>query len=376
MVALAESEPGVAVPAEAWDTDHQLLNVENGTIDLRTGELRPHRQSDLITKLCPVVFDPGARCPRWERFEREIFAGDDSVIRYMRRKVGYALTGLDQVQEIDILHGDGSNGKSVYLDTVRGILGDYGCEAEPSLLLASTNDNKHPTGLADLCGRRFVTASETDDGKRFAEAFVKRLTGNRTIKARRMREDFFEFPRTFKVFLATNAKPEIRGTDHGIWRRIRLVPFNVRFVSKSTPVAPPTVLHEQEGLIDELMNEASGILALFVRGCLEWQREGMNPPPAVVAATEEYRQEMDTVAAFIAERCNSFLDHPTLKDQARTKPAALYQAYVEHTRTAGVEPLPARTFGGKLEKLGYKLDKSNGRCWRCGIALRDDHEQG
>jgi P4 family phage/plasmid primase-like protien len=373
MQTLAESEPGVSVTPDEWDSDHWLLNCLNGTLDLRTGELRPHRREDLITRVCPVEYDPHAPCPRWERFETEVFAGDAGVIGYMRRAVGYSLTGSDQVQELNILHGDGSNGKNVYLDTVRGILGDYADVAEPSLLLASSSD-KHPTGVADLCGRRFVTASETDDGKRFAEGFVKRLTGDRTIKARWLHKDFFTFLRTFKVFLATNSKPEIRGTDLGIWRRIRLVPFKVTFVKKNKPISPPLILHEQEGLTDELMKEAPGILALLVRGCLEWQKDGMTPPPAVVAATEEYRQEMDTVADFIAERCNSFLDHEMLKTQARVSPTALYQAYTEHTRQNGIEPLGARTFGGKLEKLGYRLDKSNGKCWRCGITLRADGE--
>ncbi len=368
MVAVAESEPGVSVSGESWDTDDWLLNCLNGTIDLRTGKLRPHRREDLITNLCPVEFDPNAKCPRWEQFEHEIFAGDVGVIRYMRRAVGYALTGVDHVQEINILYGDGSNGKNVYLDTVRGIFGDYGFQAEPSLLLASQSE-KHPTGVADLCGRRFVSASEIDDGKRFAEAFVKRLTGDRTITARRLYEDNFQFKRTFKVFLATNARPEIRGQDAGIWRRIRLIPFGVTFVKKEKPSNPPFILHEQEGLIDDLTKEASGILALFVRACLEWQQEGMKPPPAVIAATEDYRKDMDTVAEFISECCKSYLDHEALKTQARTKPAELYQAYVEHTKSSGIEPLGSRVFGAKLEKLGYHLDKSNGKCWRLGITL-------
>ena len=194
---------GYPVLTGELNANTMLLNVRNGTIDLRTGKLRPHDPKDLITKMCPVAFDPNARCPRWERFENEVFLGDRDLIGYMRRKLGYALTADDSIQEIDILHGDGSNGKNVLVDTVYRILGDYACIADDGLLMAKRFED-HPTGLADLDGRRFVVASETGDGRRLAESLVKKLTGNGIIKARRMRQDFYEFKRTFKIFLATN----------------------------------------------------------------------------------------------------------------------------------------------------------------------------
>lgn len=377
MISLAESEPGIPVKPEEWDKDPWLLNCLNGTVDLRTGKLKPHDRSDLVTKVCPVHYDPDAKAPRWEQFEREIFAGDEDLVSYMRRCVGYSLTAVDTVQEINILHGEGSNGKNVYLDTVRAFLGDYACQADPNLLLASRNE-AHPTGVADLHGRRFVAASETDDGRKMAIALVKRLTGDATIKARRMRQDFFEFNRTFKVFLATNCKPEIGDTDYAIWRRIRLVPFRVKFVKKGMPLNAPMVMPEEPGLTERLKAEAPGILALFVRGCLEWQERGIDPPAAVIAATEEYRAEMDSIGDFISERCEAPGDDvsPQVRAMLKEKANALFQAYDEWAREAGIEAAKSRKFGAEMERRGYKLDKSNGTCWRKGIRLKPEDRGG
>jgi putative DNA primase/helicase len=378
MVAVAESEPGIPVEPDQFDADPWLLNVANGTIDLRTGQLRPHRKEDLITKMCPAAYDPAATCPHWEKFEEEIFAGDKDVIAYMRRAVGYAFTGVDSVQEIIIAYGEGSNGKNAYFETIREILGDYGNVAEPDLLLAN-KFGRHPTGVADLHGKRFVTASETDDGKELAEALVKRLTGDRRIKARFMSKDFFEFDRTFKVFLATNNKPEIKGRDTAIWRRIRLVPFAIKFETEpDKPIAPPHILRANPDLPATLRAEAPGILALLVRGCLDWQRDGMKPPRAVVAATNAYRKEMDTVGDFLELRCTSWLHHPTLKDDARVKAGDLYRAYVAFAKDLGIaedKVLSSRRLGTELERLGYYLGKSNSKCWRHGIQLKADDEE-
>lgn len=368
MIALAISEPGIAVTPDRWDADKWLLNCQNGTIDLRTGELRPHRKEDFITRLCKVEYDPNATAERWEQFEREIFAKDEDLIGYVRRVIGSSLSADGRRQEIDIFYGLGANGKNVFLDTCRTILADYACTAEPNLLLARKFE-AHPTGIADLCGRRLVTASETDDGGQFAEAGLKRLTGDKFIKARFMRGDFFEFQRTFKLILATNHKPKIKGKDIAIWRRIRLVPFKVTFVKPGEPTAPPLVLTEQEGLEQELLEEAPGILKLFVNACLEWQLKGMQPPKAVLTATDDYRKEMDELADFIIERCE--VPSPAVRNEVKTKAAALYQAYAEWTRSNGLETLTSREFGAELERRGFALSKSNGVCWRVGIKLSE-----
>lgn len=376
MIKLARSEPGIPIMPDDLDTDPWLFNVQNGTVDLRTGELHPHRREDLITKISPVAYDPDATAPRWERFELDIFAGDEELIHYMRRCVGYALTAVDSVQEINILFGDGSNGKNLYLDTIRWIMGNYAKEADNNLLVVTAND-QHPTGLADLAGMRFVTASETEDGCRFAEALVKQITGNAIIKARRMREDFFEFKRTFKIFLATNYKPKIKGRDSGIWRRIRLIPFAVKFVKPEdeakTPIKPPLFLPIQKDLDKRLMDEAQGILALMVRGCLEWRRIGMSPPKAVIAATEQYKAEGDLVQAFIDECCESFLDRPHV--HVRTRTDALYLAYTQWCKSSGIDQkdiFSRKKFGDEIGRKGFAYDESNSRSYRKDIRIREN----
>jgi putative DNA primase/helicase len=378
MVSLAESEEGIAVAPEEWDQDPWLLNCLNGTIDLRTGELKPHRKEDLITKVCPVEYDPDAKAPRWEQFMREIFAGDEDLIAYMTRVAGMSLAAVDFVQELYILYGEGSNGKNVYLDTIQRILGDYADQAEPSLLLSSKNES-HPTGVADLHGKRFISASETDDGRKLAVALVKRLTGDGVLKARRMRENFFTFKRTFKLLLATNYKPEIPDTGNAIWRRVRLIPFLVKFVKKGQATSPPMVMPEDDTLKLSLSEEAPGILALLVRGCLEWQRDGMNPPAAVLAATDEYRKESDTFATFIADEC--VLDS-ALADWAdprsspfKAKADRLYDRYQAWFKSSGErELLPSRKFNAELRKRGMHSYTNNGT-WFAGIGLRNDEHQ-
>jgi putative DNA primase/helicase len=369
MIALARSEPGIAVGPADLDADPWLLNVRNGTIDLRTGDLRPHQPADLITKLAPVDYDADAPCPQWEKFEREVFAGNGAMVDYVRRIFGQATTGDVSVQELYIFHGDGANGKSVYLDTVRGILGDYATKAESSLLLAKRQQD-HPTGLADLDGKRFVMASETGDGRSLAETLVKSLTGDATIKARLMRQDFYEFKRTFKIVLATNHRPEIKGGDLGIWRRIRLVPFGVTFVDDPEDVHEPDRLLKVEGLGDRLACEAPGILAALVRAVADWRENGMGPPKEVLAATDDYRKQMDVVGEFVADQCVASVGNNEIK----TKASALYGAYATWCEDSGIKRdrvLCMRDFGQELDKRGHVAKHEKTGNYRLGIGLRD-----
>lgn len=368
-VGVARSMKGIALKPEQFDADAYLFNCLNGTVELRTGRLRPHRKDDLLTKVAPVTFDASAKAERWERFEQEVFAGDSDLIQYMRRAVGAALVGAPQSQDMTILYGEGANGKNVYLDTVCRLFGDYGCVAEPNLLLSGRET--HPTGLADLCGRRFVTLSETDDGRTLAEALVKRLTGDAMLKARLVRENFFSFPRTFRIFLATNYRPEVKGQDHALWRRIRLVPFSVKFMRGADPARAPFVMPEEIGLDGKLAAEMPGILNLMIAACLEWQRDGLRPPRAVEAATEEYRAEMDVIGAWLAERCNSYLDKSHIDPAPRAKASVLYQKFHEWARENGYEAPSTRTFGTYLERRGFKLKKSGSACWRLWIVPKD-----
>jgi len=340
MLALAESEPGVPVLPEDLDRDPWLLNCQNGTLDLRTGELRPHRREDLITRIIPVPYDPDASCPQWEAFLNRIMDGNQNLIRFIQRAVGYSLTGDVSEQVFFMCYGTGANGKTVFLRTLLALLGEYGKPVDPELLMAHTGE-VHPTIRADLMGARLAVAIETEEGRRLNETIVKWLTGGDKLKARFMRQDFFEFEPTHKIWLATNHKPVIRGTDYAIWRRIRLIPFNV-----TIPVE-----EQDTRLPEKLREELAGILAWAVQGCLEWQRNGLGVPEEVKRATEGYRAEMDILAAFIADCC-------IIDKRAKVKASDLYKAYVEWCEENGERELSQRAFGMRLTERGFERQRS------------------
>ena len=289
---LARSEPGVTVTARELDADPWLLNVANGVVDLHTGRLRPHAPELLLTRHAPVAYDLRATCPTFDRFMARIMDGNADLTAYLQRVHGLCLTGDISVQELFVFWGSGANGKSVLCDTFGGLLGDYAGLAPPALLTMRTND-EHPTEIADLQGRRCVFASETEEGAKLRIQLVKRLTGDATLKGRFMRQDYFEFPRTFKLVLATNNKPKITENTNAIWRRLRLVPFAV--------VIPPD--EQDPHLIARLRAEWPGILAWAVRGCVDWQRNGMQTPAAVSDATAAYQAEQDVLTDYLAARC-------------------------------------------------------------------------
>ena len=364
-IALTWSEPGIPVNADDLNGDPMLLCVKNGTVDLRAGTLRPHRQADLITKMAPVDYDPTAECPRFLAFLDRIMGGNQNLVGYLQRAIGYAITGDVSEHALFFFYGTGRNGKGTLLELFLALLGDYATTVDASLITAKRNDD-HPTGLTDLDGCRFVPTVEVEDGKHLAEALVKKLTGGDRIKARRMRQDFYEFMPTHKIFLAANHPPEIRGLDEGIWSRVKLIPFSV-FI-------PPEerVKDLREMLVRE---EGPGILAWAVQGCLEWQRNGLQEPPEVMKATENYRTDMDTIAGFLAERCDTFLEHETLKTNARESKDALYKAYTIWANANGCESvLSSRKFGGEMQRRGYPLKESNGRCYRLGVTLKSVSE--
>ena len=291
-LALGKAQPGIADTGEGWDSDPWLLNVKNGTLELRTGELREHREADRITKLVPTDCDPDAKCPTWDAFLDRILGDRPELVEYLQRLVGYSMVGVTIEQIIILLIGLGSNGKSTLEEALLDLFADYATMAAPGLLLTSRNE-RHPTELADLYGKRFVMSMEVGEGKRLAETLVKQLSGSDTIKARRMNEDFWSFTPTHQLWLGANCKPEIKGTDLAIWRRIRLIPFDV--------VIPPAERNKK--LPAELKTELQGILAWSVRGCLAWQKDGLEPPEAVTAATAAYQEESDVLADFLVECC-------------------------------------------------------------------------
>ncbi|WP_406699184.1 phage/plasmid primase, P4 family [Singulisphaera sp. Ch08] len=360
LIALARSEEGIAIETADLDRDPMLLNVLNGTVDLRTGTLRPHDPRDLITKLAPVAFDPTARRELWIKTIDRTMGNDQEVIGFLQRSIGYAATGDISEHAIFILYGKGRNGKSTFLNTILAILGDYATTIDASLLMSKAQDD-HPTGLTDLEGRRFVPTAEAEDGRRFDEALVKKLTGGERIKARRMRQDFYEFMPSHKVFLAVNHKPRIKGTDEGIWSRIKLIPFNA-FIPKEERI---------KDLDKQLAAEAPGILAWIVQGCVEWQRIGLAEPKSIEDATNSYRDEMDNIGDFLRDRC-LVPEQSHLKEVAKVKASELYGAYVGWCKGTGTEPVASRAFGSEMERRGFELKKSNSQAWRLGLTLNQD----
>jgi putative DNA primase/helicase len=334
MIALARSESGIPTRPDEFDADPWLLNAENGTLDLRTGEKHSHRREDLITKLAPVEYDPDAAAPVFYGFLRTVLPSE-ALRRFLQRAIGYAAAGVVSEEVLPIFHGVGANGKTTLTNVILDALGDYGMQAPPDLLMVK--QRAHPTELTDLFGKRFVVCMETEENRRLAESLVKGLTGRERIRARRMREDFWEFSPTHTVFLGTNHKPEVRGTDHAIWRRLKLVPFDVTIPESE----------QDKRLPEKLRQELPGILAWIVRGCLEYQREGLGEPEEVRKATGTYRADMDVLAAFIGDRC-------VVHGNATVGATPLYEAYKTWCETGGEQAEKQRRFGMRLTERGFK----------------------
>jgi putative DNA primase/helicase len=347
MLELAKSEAPIS--PDTLDADPWLFNTTNGTIDLRTGALREHRREDLITKLAPVEYAPTATAPTWEAFLERVLPGED-LRTFVQRAAGYSATGDTSEQCMFINHGTGANGKSTFQETISAALGDYAMRTPTEMLLAKRSDGV-PNDVARLKGSRFVSASETEEGRRLAESRIKDLTGQDTITARFMRAEWFDFEPVHKLWLSTNHKPEIRGTDAAIWRRIRLVPWTV-----SIPPAEQDRKHPEK-----LRAELPGVLAWIVQGCLEWRHKGLQAPEEVRRATVEYRAEMDVVGAFLAECC-------VLGSDQDVSAADLYKAYGEWCKDTGEAQVKQRRFGGQLTERGvferYRGGKSGGHRWR------------
>lgn len=360
MISLAESEPGVPVLVDDLDQDEWLLNCANGTLDLHTGELRAHDPIDLITKVTPVAYVPDAQCSTWMRFEHQISGDDDALLAHKQRAFGYALTGSTQEQCLFILYGTGSNGKSTELNAIRAVLGtDYAMHTPTETLMVKSYSGGVPNDVARLRGARYVTAIESEMGRRIAESLIKQMTGGDTMTARFMRAEWFEFTPTHKLFLAVNHKPVIRGTDHAIWRRIRLWPYAVTIPDNQ----------QDKSLSEKLEHEAEGILAWLVQGCLGWQRQGLCAPDSVTAATEKYRNEMDMLGEFIEDRC---VEKPT----AIATSAALYSAYTAWCEVNGEKPISKKLMGMRLQERGYAQDRTaTARQW-VGIGLLANDDDG
>jgi putative DNA primase/helicase len=351
LLEVAASEPGIPVTAEEFDKDPWLFNMANGTFNLKTQQLQKHNGADLITKLSPVAYHPDAACPQFDAFMLQIFKGNTDLIFYVLKLLGMCLTGDITEQIFPVFWGGGANGKSTLLEVVAYIMGDYFGVAPETLLMAGKRD-EHPTELADLQGRRLVVASETEDGGRLKLQLVKRLTGEPVIKARRMRMDFFEFPRTHKLIMMTNAKPIIRENSEAAWRRVQLTPFEY--------VVPPEL--RDKHLPEKLKAEASGIFNRLVAGCVGWQQEGLKPPAAVVEATNIYREESDPLGDFASECCQFGPTFWTSNNDLRGR-------YTSFCDSQHEKPVGPRAFAKFLEGHGCKSSKSRHMRGWSGVCL-------
>jgi putative DNA primase/helicase len=358
MITLAQSEATIPVRPEQLDADPWLLNCANGTIELKTGTLRPHRRADLITKVIPIAYDAAASCPAWLTFLARVLDDHAALIDFVQRAVGYSLTGSTTEQCLFVLWGSGANGKSTFVVALTRVLAAYAATMDANTLLARKGDDLGARNdLATLAGIRFAAAMESDMGRRLAEALVKQITGGDHVKVRRLYADPFEILPAFKIFLSTNHKPLIRGTDNAIWRRLRLIPFNV--------VIPD--VEQDHRLLEKLAAEAPGILAWAVQGCLAWQRDGLGLPEEVRTATAAYRGDMDLLADFLGDRC-------IVDPMASVTAADLYAAYLDWAQQAGEKPLSQKALGGYLRERGFEQIRTGALRGWVGLRLREPLE--
>jgi putative DNA primase/helicase len=344
MVYLARSEPGIPARITDFDRDGWLLNVCNGTIDLRTGAFRQNDKGDLISNMSEVNYDPEAKCDLWDSFLWRITNRNAELCDYLRRVVGYLLAADVSDQSVYFLYGSGANGKSKFCEVIMKMMGDYAVTASPDMIMLKRHGGI-PNDVARLRGVRAAFMNETSQGSRFDEAKLKDLTGGDTLTARFLHNEFFDFEPAHRIVMRGNHKPTIQGTDDGIWRRLRLVPFTVYI--------PPNEQDPQ--LFTKLVTELPGILNWAIGGCLEYQRDGLNPPAIVTDAVQLYREESDTLGRFISECCDA-------RNLAQVKSSVLYTRYREFAEAAGERWIPTKDFPAEMERrgFGHKRTKNGG----------------
>ncbi|MEX0405535.1 phage/plasmid primase, P4 family [Aquibium sp. LZ166] len=350
-VTLAKADRRLAATIDQWDADPMRLNTPGGVVDLTTGSLLPHRREDYMTKVTAAV--PGGECPRWLAFLDHVMAGDKELVAYLRRVCGYMLTGKTTEHALFFLYGHGGNGKGVFVGTIAGILNDYH-RAAPITTFTEVATDQHPTELAGLVGARAVTAAETEQGRRWAEAKIKSLTGGDRISARFMRQDFFEFTPAFKLMISGNHKPGLRSVDDAIRRRFNLIPFAVKISDAE----------KDPDLSEKLKAEWPGILQWMIEGCLEWQRIGLQSPKAVMEATDDYLASEDAVGLWIGECCG-------LAKDAEDGATELYKDWSKWAENNGERPGSQKQFGQRLEDRGLeRFRNARGRTGYRGIVRR------
>lgn len=354
---MREIKHNVAVLPEEFDADDMLFNAQNGYVDLSTGILNQHDISKKFTRISNAEFTEKVDCPRWELFLNQIFDGNEELVHYIQKAVGYSLTASIKEQVMFILFGNGRNGKSVFLDIVSQIMGSYsmGMQAD-SLMVKKGGSSGHNEDIARLNGARMVTSSEPNEGVRLDEGLIKQLTGGDKVSASFKGGHMFDYSPKYKIWLATNHKPIIRGNDDGIWRRLPLIPFTVQIPLNKV----------DRSLKEKLMRELPGIFNWAVEGCLMWQREGLKPPAEIQKATMEYRQEMDVIGSFIEQCCETGPGNAIGATE-------LFKAYDKWAREMNEHSFTQTQFGRKIADK-YEKEKK-GKVRYLGISLKKEYRE-
>lgn len=340
------------VTPDDFDKDNMLLNVANGYIDLTSRELYPHDITQMFSQIANTDYSEKMQPAVWLDFLNDIFDGDKEVIRYIQKALGYSLTGSTREQVMFILHGKGRNGKSIFVETIAEILGDYSNNMQAKSLMVKKNDNVN-TDIARLSKARFVTSSEPNEGFRFDEGLIKQITGGDKVTARFLYAEEFEYTPKFKIWVSTNHKPIIRGTDDGIWRRLVLIPFEVQIPEEKV----------DKDLKYKLLREAPAILNWMTEGAYMWMQEGLEMPDKLIDASQSYRTEMDVVEQFIEEKCNRMKG-------ARETGKKLYDEYKVWADENNEYKMDKNKFGKKMKEK-FESKKMNNGVNYIGIELKE-----
>lgn len=350
---LNEVEHHIPVLPAQMDKYRMALNTPSGIINLKNGEMRAHNPEYYFTKITSVDCSQTAECPRWLAFLDDIFAGDKELIRYIQKAVGYSLTGSTAEQCAFFLYGTGRNGKSTFIDVIRDVFGDYAANIQPeTIMVRNSQSSAINSDIARLKGARLVTSVEPNEGVRINEGLLKQLTGDDTVTARKLYSEEFEFKPEFKLWMATNHKPIIRGTDTGIWRRIHMIPFNVQIPEDKV----------DKNLTHKLKAEMTAIFKWCIDGCILWQREGLKMPSAVLQSVREYKREMDVISAFIEDRCVL---------EGSVQASTLYAAYTSWAGDNNEYCMSNTKFSTELAKRFEKVRGKNYNFFN-GISLSKD----
>lgn len=350
------------------NTKHFLLNVKNGTIDLKTKEFYEHEPADYFTKQATVIYDPHAKCPHFQKFLREIFREDHETIAYIQRIIGYCLTGDVREQCFFIFYGGGANGKSTLLDIIRYVFGDYFSTTNSEAFMKTAIEGSKPTPeIALLEHIRLGSITETGDGDNINGRLMKTLSGEEKVTARKLHNNPSEQDITFKLIISTNHKPNIHETDDGTWRRIRLIEFGAHFYRADDPDAPAHALIQDLSLKEKLKGELSGILNWAIDGCIEWQRHGLQTPDSVKDAIAEYRIEQDVVGRFLKECCEK-------KTDTRVRLTDIYVKFCEWCKNNGHQSGSKQRLSKKLKDRGYGKEENStgGNTFILGLSIKPE----